>query len=79
MLDREFSFPSTLQKKFRKNSLKVALLLLNNLRFQEEHLDNVNDKYRFASRIRWKGKISERLLKNNWERSSRNKNLHEIS
>ena len=79
MLDSEFSSPSTLQKKFRKNSLKVGLLLLNNLRFQEEHLDNVNDKYRFASRIRWKGKISESFLTNNWERSSRNKNLHDIS
>lgn len=73
MLNEKFVPESKLNKKLKKYSSKLVNMLLNNLKFQDEHLDNINDKYRFASRMSWKGKISEKFLKNNWKKSSRNK------
>lgn len=69
MLNKNILSTSPVQKRLKDYQLKATRYLLKNFRFQENDLDNINDKYRFASRsFYWKGLFSESFLKKRWKK-----------
>jgi putative glycosyltransferase (TIGR04372 family) len=57
-----------LQTNFKTKHRDAFLRLTTNKNFSNEELENINNWYRFGSRIvTWQGKIGSKFLKENWE------------